>query len=508
MAASRKFLGLLTALFLAVNSPSAWAYGWTAHWRVMEFNWAAVTSKLCANDGRKLPAFKDLSDEERAYATIGAVFSDIGYAITEIRQFSDLVHYIGTGEFTDNLTDVVCEKYANDPRMLAFAAGFRTHYWADRFGHHEGTNRAVAKLSPKASASLERMTYEEDTATHRMLEVAAFSVFDFQNASANAAIAFVQSAGNVSLPDTILGSVSEAIRRTYGNNAVRFAPNYQQILLFTFSVMRSVCTTVDKVYGSGLQNVSVKDLVKACYDRTKKGGIPPEAEPSPQLVDMIVDGLTKSKDKQLEKIYEISIRRVNSALSTPFSGRLPNYNLDTNLPSVSGQYRHADTAYELLGKQPQAQCDPVAFERIAKGEPSKWGAYQNAGVCADRIARPTIARANCRQLYKDSGLSKLMSGWLSDIPPQHSWNVSFGACKPGTSGGAAPTFVLGSDCSVTAKVPSSAVDFLYGCAAAQQSQALNERKRYEAADRLRIKATIDPSTGLYNPRVPAKPTLQ
>ncbi len=490
-------VGFLLALMLSVNSHSAHAYGWTAHWRVMESNWTAVTTKFCGTGGLKLPAFKDLSDEERAYAAVGAVFSDIGYTAAGPRQFSDLVHYIGTGEFTDNLTDVVCERHPGNARMLAFAAGFRTHYWADRFGHGEGTNRAVAKVSAKRSPFLDRMTYEEDPAAHQMLEVATFSVFDLDHAAAKAAIAFIQNVGDGALADTILGSVNEAIRRTYGNGAMAFAPTYQQVILFTFSVMRSVCATVDKVYGRGPQNASLKDLANACYERTKKGGIPAQADPSPQLIAVISAGLAQSKDKRLEEIYEKSIRRVDAALRMPFPTRLPNYNLDTNLPSASGQYRLADAAYELLVKVMPARCDPVAFAVIANGQPSNWRSYQNAGVCAAKVARATQARVDCGALYKEPGVPELRAGWLSDIAPQHSSSVSAATCKPGKSGAAGTTFVLGNDCSVTATRPSSTLDFLYACAAGARSQALDEHMRYEAVDRLRIHASVDPSTGLY-----------
>jgi hypothetical protein len=488
---------LLTGLLLVLDSHSACAYGWTAHWRVMESNWTAVTMRLCGMGALKLRAFKDLSDEERAYAAVGAVFSDIGYTAAGPRQFSDLVHYIGTGEFTDNLTDVVCERYPGNARMLAFAAGFRTHYWADRIGHGEGTNRAVAKVSAKRSAFLDRMTYEEDPAAHRMLEVATFSAFDLDHAAANAAIAFIRDAGNGALADTILGSVDEAIRRTYGNAAVAFAPRYQQVVLFTFSVMRSVCATVDKVYGSGARSVSLKDLVKTCYQRTKRGDIPAEADPSPQLIAMISAGLAQSRDKRLEEIYEKSIQRVDAALRVPFATRLPNYNLDTNLPSVSGQYRLADTAYELLVKVMPARCDPLGFAAIANGEPSNWRSYQSAGVCADRVARAMRSRVDCRALYQESGVPELLAGWLSDIAPQYSSSRSTATCKLGKSGAASTTFILGNDCSVTATTPLSTLEFLYGCAAGQPSQARNEHMRYEAVDRLRIHATIDQPTGLY-----------
>ena len=91
----------------------------------------------------------------------------------------------------------------------------------------------------------------------------------------------------------------------------------------------------------------------------------------------------------------------------------------------------------------------------------------------------------------------LRSGWLSDILPQSSGSASASKCKAATSGGADPAFVLDSDCSITAKDPSSGVEFLYACATVQQGNTPNERRAYEAVDRLRIKAPIDTATGLY-----------
>src|SRR5258706_867492 len=166
----RILISVLATTALSFTACNAWAYGWVGHWRVMESSWDQVAGGVGPKSG-SIPPITKLSTEELGVAALGAIFSDIGYVPGAPRQFSDLLHYIGTGEFTDHLTDVVCEKYPNDKRMLAFATGFRTHYWADRLGHHEGTNKSVAQLSPKKSPYLGRMVYEEDQVTHRKLEI-------------------------------------------------------------------------------------------------------------------------------------------------------------------------------------------------------------------------------------------------------------------------------------------------------------------------------------------------
>jgi hypothetical protein len=496
MNTSRLIQALLTASGLLAASNS-WAYGWVGHWRVLESSWDSVAGDVCPKAG-PLPPFAKLTPREAGAAALGAVFSDIGYVPLAPRQFSDLLHYIGAGEFTDNLTDVICETYSRDRRMIAFAAGFRTHYWADRLGHFDGTNKSAAKLSPKGSPYLPRMVYEEDHATHRRLEIVAHSVFDLKNGPAYAAAAYVETAGD--LPDAIVGAVTEAVRRTYGNAGLQFVPNFQQIRLASFAILQSVCRTVDRVYAGGPKNASAIRVSKSCVERLKRGDVPKETEPSSGFLNFVDDGLKYTGDKIVEKNYEESVARVEFALRTKSSGRLPNFNLDTNLPSLSGQYKAADAAYELLVKSPpKTGCDSKAFDDIAQGKASSWKDYQKAGVCLDKAVRKSITSARCDQLLADRVLSGIVDGWLADIRPHTPGNRMATPCTPGTSGGQGPTFKLDATCAVSSAQALSPIELLYGCAIGHLAPKDIESRRYETSRRLRLRESIDASTGLYKP---------
>ena len=52
--------------------------------------------------------------------------------------FSDLTHYVRSGDFVVHLF-----RDAKDANQLAFAVGALSHYMGDNIGHSQATNRAV-----------------------------------------------------------------------------------------------------------------------------------------------------------------------------------------------------------------------------------------------------------------------------------------------------------------------------------------------------------------------------
>lgn len=86
-------------------------------------------------------------DRARAYAYGGCVIQDIGYYPSGDQFFSDLTHYVRSGDFVMALF-----RNARNADELAFAVGALSHYVGDSFGHSEATNRAVALEFPKLAA--------------------------------------------------------------------------------------------------------------------------------------------------------------------------------------------------------------------------------------------------------------------------------------------------------------------------------------------------------------------
>ncbi|HWB94838.1 MAG TPA: zinc dependent phospholipase C family protein, partial [Puia sp.] len=101
-----------------------------------------------------------------AYAYGGAIAPDIGYFPFGNPFFTNLVHYVRSGDFVDALLDD-----ARDIDEFAFALGFLSHYMADKYGHSLATNKAVPMLYVKEQERFGNIvTYEEDHLSHKRTE--------------------------------------------------------------------------------------------------------------------------------------------------------------------------------------------------------------------------------------------------------------------------------------------------------------------------------------------------
>ncbi len=117
-----------------------------------------------------LQRFPGASDDElrkaHAYAYGGAIIQDMGYYPFGSHLFSDLVHYVRSGDFI--LNEIAG---AQDLNEYAFALGSLAHYAADNIGHPAATNLAVPMLYPKVRRKFGRMaTYEDNPGDHLKAE--------------------------------------------------------------------------------------------------------------------------------------------------------------------------------------------------------------------------------------------------------------------------------------------------------------------------------------------------
>ena len=104
--------------------------------------------------------------QAHAYAYGGAIIQDMGYYPFGSKFFTDLVHYVRSGDFIEALLDE-----AQDINEYAFALGALAHYSADNSGHVIAVNRAVPILYPKLRARYgDRITYVEDPTAHLKTE--------------------------------------------------------------------------------------------------------------------------------------------------------------------------------------------------------------------------------------------------------------------------------------------------------------------------------------------------
>ena len=96
------------------------------------------------------------------YAYGGAIIQDMGYYPHGSMQFSDLTHYVRTGDFIEAL---IAESQSLNE--LAFALGALSHYVSDCDGHRYATNVGEPMLYPRVRKKYGNyVTYEQDPAAH------------------------------------------------------------------------------------------------------------------------------------------------------------------------------------------------------------------------------------------------------------------------------------------------------------------------------------------------------
>src|SRR6202165_1594533 len=117
------------------------AYAVLAHEAIIDSVWDTNIRTLL------LKRFPNATGEEikqaHGYAYGGAIIQDMGYYPHGSHFFSDLAHYVRSGDFVLALL-----RDAKDLDGYAFALGALAPYAAANDGHRIGTNRAVAGLYP------------------------------------------------------------------------------------------------------------------------------------------------------------------------------------------------------------------------------------------------------------------------------------------------------------------------------------------------------------------------
>lgn len=141
LARSRTFLLLALVLLLPAGRRAA-AYSMLSHEQLIDLTWRdSIVPLLLSYYPGLTPAELE---QARAYAYGGCVIQDIGYYPFGDAAFSNLTHYVRSGDFVVNLF-----RNAQNANELAFAAGALSHYLGDAIGHSVATNRAVAIEFPK-----------------------------------------------------------------------------------------------------------------------------------------------------------------------------------------------------------------------------------------------------------------------------------------------------------------------------------------------------------------------
>jgi len=168
----RKWIASIVVFLLALAaSRPAPAYSVFTHEELIDLTWADSIRPLLLQryPGLTEPQLR----EARANAYGGCVIQDLGYYPFGNQLFSDLLHYVRTGDFIRSLF-----RNAKNANETAFAIGALSHYYGDTIGHPEAINLAVGKEFPQLAAKYgPNVNYSEGPHQHVRSEF-AFDVDD------------------------------------------------------------------------------------------------------------------------------------------------------------------------------------------------------------------------------------------------------------------------------------------------------------------------------------------
>jgi hypothetical protein len=153
----------LVLCVLLMCSGGSFAYSVLTHEEIVDLLWTDEIRPLLL---KRYPGLsEDQITEAHAYAYGGAVIQDLGYYPFGSREFSDLVHYVRSGDFVRELL-----LQSQDVNEYAFALGALAHYASDNSGH-PAVNQAVAIQYPKLRAKFgDSVRFAQDKTAHLKTE--------------------------------------------------------------------------------------------------------------------------------------------------------------------------------------------------------------------------------------------------------------------------------------------------------------------------------------------------
>src|SRR5580658_7915850 len=157
------FRAAVLLLVMLMASTGSYAYSVLTHEEIVDLMWKDEIRPLLL---QRFPALTDDQIREaHSYAYGGSVIQDLGYYPFGDKEFSNLTHYVRSGDF---VSELIAE--SQDADEYAFALGALSHYIADIDGH-PAVNEAVALRYPKLREKYgDSVRYAQDTSAHLKTE--------------------------------------------------------------------------------------------------------------------------------------------------------------------------------------------------------------------------------------------------------------------------------------------------------------------------------------------------
>jgi len=156
--------GVWILIFILGAVTACEGYSVLTHEAIIDSAWDDAIKPLLL---KRFPASTpDELKTAHSYAYGGCVIQDLGYYPFGSHLFSDLVHYVRTGDFVQALI-----RDSQDLNEYAFALGALAHYVADNKGHRVAVNLAVPMLYPKLRAKYgDTVVYDQNPMAHLRTE--------------------------------------------------------------------------------------------------------------------------------------------------------------------------------------------------------------------------------------------------------------------------------------------------------------------------------------------------
>lgn len=354
----------LSLIFLAASQLCP-AYSVLTHEEIVDLAWQDQIQPLLK---KRFPsATEEDLRKAHAYAYGGCVIQDMGYYPFGNKYFSDLLHYVRSGDFIVTLI-----QDSSDLNEYAFALGALSHYAADNSGHPT-INRVVTIEFPKLAKKYgERATYADNPKAHirtefgfDMVQVAKnrytsdryhdFIGFEVSKDLLNRA--FLETYG-LKLddvfgdPDLAIGTLRRGVSLVIPEmtrvallarrqEIVRDTPNFNKKKFLYYLSRKSY----EKEWGKGYRKPGTGTRILAFFLRLvpKVGPFSALAFkiPTQQTEDMYIKSVNLTVEDYAKLLHETRMQDL----------RPPNKDCDTGRDTVAGEYSLADKTYEKLLNQ-------------------------------------------------------------------------------------------------------------------------------------------------------------
>jgi hypothetical protein len=407
---------------LALLLSTALSSGYTVltHEAIIDAVWDTSIRKLLL---KRFPgAAPEELEKAHAYAYGGCIIQDMGYYPFGSRFFSDLTHYVRTGDFISALI-----RDSGDINEYAFALGALEHYVADIQGHRMATNHAVPILFPKLRRKFgDDVTYWDDPAAHLQTEFG----FDVVQVAAGryAPDQYRSFIGFQVSKDLLERAFQETygleMKDVFGNVGLAFG-SYRRTVSSIVPAMTQVAWSLKKddlqkeipgiTRKKFLYNLSRSSYEKEWGTEYQKPGfgtslltflfrIIPKIGPFKALK---IRTPTPEVEKLFMASFNATVDRYKALMASTDAGQLqlPNENLDLGEPPQAGKYKGSDEAYaKLVGKLAEKQ-----FAGISPGLRQDILAYYGG-------ANPSTPSISSEHEKVEWGKLREQLDWLKIVP--------------------------------------------------------------------------------------------